>query len=265
MGRRPCPAGHPREGVAVSSSPSLPAGSATTSTPSPVVSGQVGVALVPAAFTGFGNYGPRTGLVSRSQEPPTTCGQRPPTGSFLLESPLLGTRPAWRGRRGDSLGLCPPHPSGQGWPAPRLCACHPAPRPRPGLLHGRRPRGIAALQVTALSPCQGWASLVTDHTPTSGHHSGVRARERQPQGRGGGAGPRPCRPPAHTSHLGVKQRCDAQAVPADPNQAPALPAARPRLPLLPCWVSSSSPGSDHCPWLPWVGAGPSGHPRELAG
>lgn len=52
-GQRLCPAGHPREGIAVSSSPSLPAGSATTSTPSPVVSGQAGVALVPAAFTGL--------------------------------------------------------------------------------------------------------------------------------------------------------------------------------------------------------------------
>lgn len=35
-----------------------------------------------------------------------------------------------------------------------------------------------------------------------------------------------------------------------PHLAPALPAARPRLPLLPCWVSSSSPGSDHSPGSP---------------
>lgn len=111
-------AGPQREGRAVSSMPSPPA------KPSPVVSGRArGVALAPAAFTGFGNYCPRTGLVSRSQEPPATCGQRPPTRSFLLESPLLETGPAWQGRRGNSLGLCPPHPSGHGLPAPLPCAC----------------------------------------------------------------------------------------------------------------------------------------------
>lgn len=191
-GRRLCPAGHPQEGIAVSSSPSLPAGSATTSTPSPVVSGQAGVALVPAAFTGFGNYGPRTGLVSRSQEPPSTCGQRPPTGSFLLESPLLGTRSAWQGRRGDSLGLDPPHPSGQGWPAPRLCACHPAPRPRLGLLHGRRPRGIAALQVAALTPVPGAgpASSQTTHPPAATTLESEPGRDSH---RGGGGGQDPGR------------------------------------------------------------------------
>lgn len=104
-----------------------------------------------AGFTRFCNHCPQAGLVSRSQELHTMCGQWPPT-AFPSRKPSVGDRarmagqeeggPPGSARRGNSPGLCPPPgpQAAHGSPTALSYASCPIPHPRDGasVLHGRQ-------------------------------------------------------------------------------------------------------------------------------
>lgn len=172
--------------------------------------------LLLPSFTGFGNYCPQAGLVSRAQEPGTTCGQRPPTQSFLLESPLLGTRPGRQGRKGVATWLARreklPWALPASSPAQAAPACTAGPRAaRRGTLICGSARGHLT-HVPGAEP----APSQTAHPPAS---SEAPAAETQPR-----AGPQGL---PRAAHLRAEQRREPQDLPQPPGVCrPAVHTAR---------------------------------------
>lgn len=138
-----------------------------------------GVALVPTAFTRFGNDGPRTGLVSRSREPPTTCGQGHPHGPSFWKALCWGQGHTAGQKR--QLPRALPASSLQAWAArsSALCALS-CPSPSAGA------PVLQALQWPPSPTCQGPDQ--PHHRPHT-HQPGRDSHNRAP-------GPRLCRPPA---------------------------------------------------------------------
>lgn len=161
-------------GIAVSQRlAELPAGSAAASTPSPVVSGQAGVALVPLPSRGLviTALGPAWFLSPKSLPPRVVRGH--PQGPSSRKALCWAHGQHGRAEGETHSGSAHPTPPGTGGQllGRARAVLLPPSAGAPALQAATRNCGSASGRPHPRA--RGWASLVTDHTPTCHHHSRV--------------------------------------------------------------------------------------------